>query len=332
MPVMDINNTTGNVESFLKEQQNIYTNPEERDSGLRRMTPLCKAILDETSFPNLCNDINPPLQSCGYNYTSKLEMSNSSVHDFIKQQDLKPENYLSLYGHQVTTSYTSSSDSRSIDCPIRCSVIQPTSISFHLASSAALDFVITTTSDETSVSHQPPVSTVKPSEALFVRALIGRCKRIAPLWFRGVSSMRERNREENRRMACNNGQSQNDWSLIALKIAEMNPISETDAVSNLLKKLYKELPSDSVLWFLKCWLGSEDTIRDPDLCVLSRGDAKGRMRRIDGGKGSDKVWRLDTIVGMLYHGLPMSSTDTNIMIHTCDQELCVRPQRLLGSA
>ncbi|THD20258.1 Nuclear factor 1 A type [Fasciola hepatica] len=61
--------------------------------------------------------------------------------------------------------------------------------------------------------------TPKPSEALFVRALIGRCKRIAPLWFRGVSSMRERNREENRRMASNNGQTQNDWSLIGLKIA-----------------------------------------------------------------------------------------------------------------
>lgn len=31
---------------------------------------------------------------------------------------------------------------------------------------------------------------------------------------------------------------------------------------------------------------------------------------------------------MLYHGLPMSSTDTNIMVHTCAQELCVRPQHI----
>ena len=62
-------------------------------------------------------------------------------------------------------------------------------------------------------------SIAKPSEALFVRTLISRCKRIAPLWFRGVSSMRERNREENRRMACNSAQSQNDWSLIGSKIA-----------------------------------------------------------------------------------------------------------------
>lgn len=69
----------------------------------------------------------------------------------------------------------------------------------------------------------------------------------------------------------------------------MNAGSETDAVANLLKKLYKELPTDSVFWFLKCWLGSEDSRNDPDSCVISRGDAKGRMRRIDGGKGSDKV-------------------------------------------
>ncbi|KAA0184226.1 Nuclear factor 1 A type [Fasciolopsis buskii] len=75
--------------------------------------------------------------------------------------------------------------------------------------------------DTTETSHLKSSSLVspKPSEALFVRALIGRCKRIAPLWFRGVSSMRERNREENRRMASNNGQSQSDWSLIGLKIA-----------------------------------------------------------------------------------------------------------------
>lgn len=183
-------------------------------------------------------------------------------------------------------------------------------------------------STEMSSIRVPQSSLNKPSEALFVRALIGRCKRIAPLWFRGVSSMRERNREENRRMANTSGQTQNDWSLIGLKIAEMDTAAETDAVANLLKKLYKELPADSVFWFLKCWLCSEDSVNDPDSCVISRGDAKGRMRRIDGGKGSDKVWRLDTIVGMLYHGLPMSSTDTNIMVHTCDQELCVRPQHI----
>ncbi|VEL13285.1 unnamed protein product [Protopolystoma xenopodis] len=69
----------------------------------------------------------------------------------------------------------------------------------------------------------------------------------------------------------------------------MNSAGETDAVSNLLKKLHKELPSESVLWFVKCWLDSPETLADPDACVLSRGDAKGRMRRIDGGKGSDKV-------------------------------------------
>ncbi|VDM32651.1 unnamed protein product [Hydatigera taeniaeformis] len=62
----------------------------------------------------------------------------------------------------------------------------------------------------------PRTSTV--SEALFVQIIVSRCKRIAPLWFRGISSMRERNREENRRTSTNSGQTQNDWSIIAGKI------------------------------------------------------------------------------------------------------------------
>ncbi len=69
----------------------------------------------------------------------------------------------------------------------------------------------------------------------------------------------------------------------------MNQTMETDTVVNLLKKLHKELPADSVLKFIKCWLGDADALNDRDTCVLSRPDAKGRMRRIDGGKGSDKV-------------------------------------------
>ena len=66
--------------------------------------------------------------------------------------------------------------------------------------------------------------------------------------------------------------------------------AETEMVMNLLKKLYKELASDSIIWFIKCWLRLPETRGDNYYsCVLSRGDARGRMRRIDGGKGSDKV-------------------------------------------
>lgn len=64
----------------------------------------------------------------------------------------------------------------------------------------------------------PPRTSSTVSEALFVQIIVSRCKRIAPLWFRGISSMRERNREENRRTSTNSGQTQNDWSIIAGKI------------------------------------------------------------------------------------------------------------------
>lgn len=177
--------------------------------------------------------------------------------------------------------------------------------------------------------HHESISQMRPSEALFVRCLLPHCKRLAPLWFKGVSSMRDKSREEHRRISASTTcQNQNDWERISNLINDMTAASETETVVNLLKKLYKELPADTVLWFIKCWLKFPETIKNEDKCALSRGDARGRMRRIDGGKGSDKVWRLDTIVGMMFHGMPMSSTDTNIMVHTCDQELCIRPQHL----
>uniref|UniRef100_A0A5K3FH18 CTF/NF-I domain-containing protein n=1 Tax=Mesocestoides corti TaxID=53468 RepID=A0A5K3FH18_MESCO len=179
------------------------------------------------------------------------------------------------------------------------------------------------TSTETSLPPQtqnsfvsgPRTSTV--SEALFVRIIVSRCKRIAPLWFRGISSMRERNREENRRTSTNAGQTQNDWSIISGKIREMNQIMETDTVVNLLKKLHKELPADSVLKFIKCWLGDADALNDPDSCVLSRPDAKGRMRRIDGGKGSDKRSTGWPLVRIRAYRPPISGAD-----RACPYSVC----------
>ncbi|KAH8858733.1 Nuclear factor 1 A type [Schistosoma japonicum] len=286
------------------------------------LSPLCTVIQDD-SFLNSSSICMPPVE---------LSQSDSNKLDTSIAMCLPSQTKVEFYSSEPDicshNSFPSSTDSGTKSLPTHCIEESSTILSVQSSlPSHCSDFQVPNLPVESL--HKLPVHTTpKPSEALFVRALIGRCKRIAPLWFRGVSSMRERNREENRRMACNSGQSQSDWSLIALKIGEMNSGNETDAISNLLKKLYKELPSDSVFWFLKCWLGSEDTLNDPDSCVISRGDAKGRMRRIDGGKGSDKVWRLDTIVGMLYHGLPMSSTDTNIMVHTCDHELCVRPQHI----
>ena len=58
-------------------------------------------------------------------------------------------------------------------------------------------------------------------------------------------------------------------------------------------------------------------------------DGKGKMKRIDGLRGSDKVWRLDTLVAILYHGIPMDSTDTNLLVHRCEEELCINPHHFM---
>ena len=88
----------------------------------------------------------------------------------------------------------------------------------------------------------PRTSTV--SEALFVQIIVSKCKRIAPLWFRGISSMRERNREENRRTSTNSGQTQNDWSIIAgkIRVSLFNP----DVVDRIL---YRE----GQRWLVDYW-------------------------------------------------------------------------------
>ncbi|RTG84094.1 uncharacterized protein DC041_0008385 [Schistosoma bovis] len=220
--------------------------------GDNQLSPSC-TVLQDDSFPN-SNSIRIPSVGFSLNDSDKLDtsttvcLSSQTKAEFYSESDKSNHNSLS-----------SSTDSNTKPLSVHCA--EESSNVFSAQSSLpSLNSEFQVPNLPSECSHKFPVhAAAKPSEALFVRALIGRCKRIAPLWFRGVSSMRERNREENRRMACNSGQSQSDWSLIALKIG---------------------------------------------------------------------VWRLDTIVGMLYHGLPMSSTDTNIMVHTCDHELCVRPQHI----
>ena len=57
---------------------------------------------------------------------------------------------------------------------------------------------------------------------------------------------------------------------------------------NLLRKLYREIQPQHVMSLIKCWLNFPE-IKDDDSCILTKGDCRGRMKRIDGGKGADKV-------------------------------------------
>uniref|UniRef100_A0A1I8FBQ4 CTF/NF-I domain-containing protein n=1 Tax=Macrostomum lignano TaxID=282301 RepID=A0A1I8FBQ4_9PLAT len=96
-------------------------------------------------------------------------------------------------------------------------------------------------------------------------------------------------------------------------------MSETDLaeiVANLLKKVFKEIQDDCREAFVRAWLREDDT-----RCVLTVPDGKGKMKRIDGLRGSDKLLCCTTAV-------PMDSTDTGLLVHRCEDELCVNPRHL----
>jgi nuclear factor I len=107
--------------------------------------------------------------------------------------------------------------------------------------------------------------------------------------------------------------------------------------ARLLMKIRKDIEKISqkdLIDVVKWWSRqpASESLGEKNICVVSNPDMKGKMRRIDCLRQSDKVWRLDLVMVVLFKGIPLESSDGERIdkLSECQNpQLCINPNHAL---
>ncbi|CCD65933.1 Nuclear factor I family protein [Caenorhabditis elegans] len=150
----------------------------------------------------------------------------------------------------------------------------------------------------------------------FVEQLLPFVRASAYNWFHLQAAKRRHFKEFDKKMCASEenaklAELQNDRDELKVKWA-----------SRLLGKIKKDIQNDDKEAFISAINGSE-----PNKCIISVADQKGKMRRIDCLRQADKVWRLDLVTIILFKGIPLESTDGERLERSeaCVHPLCINP-------
>lgn len=168
----------------------------------------------------------------------------------------------------------------------------------------------------------------------FVNQIVPHVKSFAYTWFHLQAAKRKHFKNEDKRMnpveeeklKC---QLENEKASVKIKWAVRLLMKLRKDIQNAYQKELITVISNTTDSSLR---SGNDIKKNNCECVLSNPDMKGKMRRIDCLRQSDKVWRLDLVMVVLFKGIPLESSDGERLdkLPECSYpQLCINPNHAL---